>query len=79
MNWCGSVLLSVDLVIERLDELISELDIPGLVSFSIGPHTLHTKMQKIQLSSIHTTTFFHNCNDNFNSFYMSYDLPADFF
>ena len=33
-----------------------------------GPRTLHTKLQKMQLSSIHTTTFCHNCNDFFNSF-----------
>ena len=32
-----------------------------------GPSTLLTKLQRMQLSSIHTT-FFHNCNDFFNSF-----------
>ena len=82
MNWCGSVLLSVDVVIEGLDESISGLDIPGLVPFKTGPvglvltacHTTHKKS-----SSIHTSTFFHNCNNILNSFLMSYDLPADFF
>ena len=33
-----------------------------------GPRSLHTKLQKMQLSSIHTTIFFHNCNDFFHSF-----------
>ena len=33
-----------------------------------GPRTLQLKLQKKSLSSIHTTTFFHNCNDFFNSF-----------
>lgn len=28
-----------------------------------GPHTLQLKLQKMQLSSIHTTTIFQNCND----------------
>ena len=32
-----------------------------------APSTLHTKLQKMQLSSIHTMTFFHNCYDFFNS------------
>ena len=33
-----------------------------------GRRTLHTKLQIVQLFSIHTTTFFHNCNNFFNSF-----------
>ena len=33
-----------------------------------GPCTLQLKLQKKSLTSIHTTTFFHNCNDFLNSF-----------
>ena len=33
-----------------------------------GPRTLHTKLQNMQLSSIHTTNFFHYCNNFFNTF-----------
>mgnify|MGYP001800253250 CR=1 FL=1 len=32
------------------------------------PLRLHTKLPKMQLSSIHTTTMFHNCNNFFDSF-----------
>ena len=35
---------------------------------NLGPRTLQLKLQKKSLSSILTTTFFHNCNDFFNSF-----------
>ena len=31
--------------------------------------TPHTKLQKMQLSTIRTTTFFHNCNGFFISFF----------
>ena len=35
-----------------------------------GLCTLQQQVQKMQLSSIHTTTSFHNCNDFFNSFFI---------
>ena len=35
---------------------------------SKGPRTLQLKLQKKKLLSIHTTTFFLNCKDFFNSF-----------
>ena len=36
-------------------------------AMSKGPRTLHTTLQKMQLSSIHTSTCCHNCNNFFNS------------
>ena len=33
-----------------------------------GPRTLHSKLQKKQLSSMHITACFHNCNNFFNRF-----------
>ena len=49
-------------------------------SVGLSPCTLHTKLQKEQLCSIHTTTYFHNCND-FSTvfFYMSNDFLSDLF
>ena len=44
-----------------------------------GPRTLHTKLQKMQLSFIHTTTFYHNCNDFFNSFLYGQQFLQRFF
>ena len=35
-----------------------------------GPRTLHTKLQKMQLSSIHTTIFFSKLQQFFNNFFM---------
>ena len=35
-----------------------------------GPRTLHTKLQKNQLSSIHTTTFFSKLQHVFQQFYI---------
>ena len=43
------------------------------------PRTLQLKLQKKQLSSIHTTTFFHNCNDFFNSFVYGQRFLQQFF
>ena len=44
-----------------------------------GPRTLQLKLQKNSLSSIHTSTFFHNCNDFSNIvLYMDNDFPNDF-
>ena len=44
-----------------------------------GPHTLHTKLHKIQLSSLHTTTFCHNCSNFFNSFINGQQFLQRFF
>ena len=44
-----------------------------------GPRTLQLKLQKKQLSSIHTTAFFHNCNDFFNSFIYVQQFSQRFF
>ena len=41
--------------------------------------TLHTKLQKMQSSPIHTTTFFHNCNDFFHSFLYGQQFSRRFF
>ena len=65
MNWCNPVLLSVDLVIERLDELISGLDIPGLASFKTGPvglvlrasHTTHENAKNSVIFHTHYNFF----------------------
>ena len=35
-----------------------------------GPRTLQLKLQEKQLSSIHTTTFFHNCNEFFRKIFV---------
>ena len=44
-----------------------------------GPRTLQLKIQKKSLSSIHTTTLFHNCKDFFNSFIYGQQFPQQFF
>ena len=44
-----------------------------------GPGTLQLKLQKKSLSSIHTTTFFHNCKDLFNSFIYGQRFSQRFF
>ena len=47
-----------------------DIQFSSLYPFTIykSPRTLHMKLEKIQLSSIHTTIFFHNCNNSFNRF-----------
>ena len=44
-----------------------------------GPPTLHTKLQKMQLCSIHITTFVHHCNDFFNCFIYGQQFHNTFF
>ena len=39
-----------------------------------GPCTVHTKLQRMQLSPIHTTIFFHNCNNFLTFLYMGSGL-----
>ena len=47
-------------------EMILHKDISD--SCILSSHT--TKLQKMQLSSIHSTTFFHNCYDFFQQFFI---------
>ena len=87
MNWCSPVLLSVDLAIERLDELISELDIPGLVSFRIGPVGLVLRASYSTHENAKNAVIFHTQYHLFLTtatifstvFYMSNDLLTKFF
>ena len=46
---------------------------------SLGPRTLHTKPQTMQLSFIHTTIFFHNNKIFFNSFVCRKRFPQQLF
>ena len=43
------------------------------------PRTIYVELPKKLLSSIHTATFFHKCNDFSNIFFMSSDFLTDFF
>ena len=53
-----------------------------IISESKGPRSLLTKLQKMDLCSIHITTFFHNCNDFFLTvlyMYMDNNFHNDWF
>ena len=50
-----------------------------ILSLDKGPCTLQLKLQRMSLSSIHTTTFFRYCNHFFNSFIYGQRFSQRFF
>ena len=65
--------------IRRVVQSVAVTLLQRQTSLHKSPRTLQSQLRRMPLSSIHTITFFHNCNYFFNSFIYAQQFSQRFF